>query len=636
MTAIDWLIVSGVFGFIILSVIKTKNHTKTVADFLAANRSAGKYLIAVAEGVAGLGAISVIAMMQMYYENGFTATWWQMMTLPVSTIVPISGFVIYRFRQTRAMTMAEFFEMRYSKNFRIFAGFLGFISGIINFGIFPAVGARFFMYFCGFPDNFELFGLRLASYPILLLVLISISLFFTFVGGQIAVVVADFIQGTFCNIVFILIVVYLSYKIPWTKISEALLNSPSGKSMVHPFQIGKLENFNIWYFLISLFIMFYNCRGWQGNQGYNCSAKDAHQAKMAAVLGVFRGFMLYLFLAVLPICVYTFINHPDYISQTVPLNAIINTISNEEIRHQMTVPIVLSKILPIGLMGAFCAVMLAALVSTHDTYLHSWGSILVQDVILPVYGRRISSNKHFWLLRFSIIGVAIFIFLFSLIFKQTEHILLFFMITGAIYLGGMGAVIIGGLYWKYGNTRGAWAAAVIGSVIAVSGVVIPQFHKDFLPFDSKWMTAISMGFAVASYVLLSLATSKEEFNLDKMLHRGRYSVSEDKTSPPITGLKSLLITKEYSWDDKIIYVVAMGKMIILTIIFIIGTIINLINQSSPESWLNFWKIYLLIYFIFAVIGAVWLLIGGLIDMKKMFTSLRVLKRDESDDGFVEH
>ena len=38
---------------------------------------------------------------------------------------------------------------------------------------------------------------------------------------------------------------------------------------------------------------------------------------------------------------------------------------------------------PTGLLGLMCAAMLAAFISTHDTYLHSWGSILVQDVILP-------------------------------------------------------------------------------------------------------------------------------------------------------------------------------------------------------------------------------------------------------------
>ena len=198
MIGIDWLIVLASIGFILVTVLVTKKHTKTVAGFLAADRCAGKYLLAIGDGAAGLGAITIVANMQMYYENGFTAIWWNLfMIVPISFIIPISGFVIYRFRETRSLTMAEFFERRYSRKFRVFSGFLAFTSGVINFGLFPAVGTRFFMYFCGFPPTIPLFGFDCPVYPLMLIVVISVSVYLTFVGGQISVILADFFQGAF-------------------------------------------------------------------------------------------------------------------------------------------------------------------------------------------------------------------------------------------------------------------------------------------------------------------------------------------------------------------------------------------------------------------------------------------------------
>ena len=47
--------------------------------------------------------------------------------------------------------------------------------------------------------------------------------------------------------------------------------------------------------------VFYNAMSWQGTQGYNTSAKSAHEAKMGAVLGNWRGIPQTMLLLVVPI-----------------------------------------------------------------------------------------------------------------------------------------------------------------------------------------------------------------------------------------------------------------------------------------------------------------------------------------------
>ena len=133
---IDWSIIIGVFAIIFAVATYTKRYVHGVSDFLSANRCAGRYLLTVSESIASLGAISLVAWYESGLQSGFTAIWWSMMQSPVGILIAVSGWIIYRFRQTRCLTLAEFLERRYSRKFRTFCGFIIFFSGILNFGIF--------------------------------------------------------------------------------------------------------------------------------------------------------------------------------------------------------------------------------------------------------------------------------------------------------------------------------------------------------------------------------------------------------------------------------------------------------------------------------------------------------------------
>jgi len=378
LSLIDWLIVLFTFGLMVYGVVFSKRYMRSVADFLAAGRTAGRYIISVAMGMAMLGAISVVGEFQVFYKSGFCMKWWELTMALVILIVTISGWIVYRFRQTRALTMAQFFEMRYSRRFRIFSGILAWISGIINFGIFPAVGARFFIYFTGLPLSVPLFGIEISTFVIMMIFLLSVALFFVFAGGQIAVIIADFIQGVFTNAVFVILILYFFFTLDWSQIFEALLQvqeSPNA-SLINPFKTSQVDDFNFWYFVIGLIGFVYNFISWQGTQAYNSSAKSAHEAKMAQVLGNWRNYPRNLFLVFIPVVAITVMNHPDFAPVSDKVTSILNTVDSTEIQSQIQIPLVLRFLLPTGLLGAFAAVMLAAFISTHDTYLHSWGQFL--------------------------------------------------------------------------------------------------------------------------------------------------------------------------------------------------------------------------------------------------------------------
>ena len=649
---IDWSIIGGLFVFVCSIAFTATRYTKSVADFLAANRCAKRYILSISDGIAGMGAITVIGFWQMYYENGFTGAWWGLIMLPVYMIISVTGYIIYRYRQTLALTLGQFFETRYSKKFRLFAGILCFVSGTINFGIFPAVGANFFMYFCGFPEAFTVGTITLKTFPTIMAILLITSLFFTWIGGQIAIIITDFFQGIFCNIVFLIVLVTVFWVIDWQQIGEAFAMAPAGKSLVHPFKGSGFESFSVWYYIIACIGAFYSFMSWQGSQAYNCSAKTPHEAKMAKILGGWRAMAQSLMLIIIPVIAYTIMNHPAYSDLAADINSLLGKIGNEQVQNQMTVPVVLAKFLPLGIKGALAAVMLAAFISTHDTYMHSWGSIFIQDVIMPFRKKPFGVKQHMWLLRLSILGVAVFIFCFSLFFRQVEAILMFFALTGTIFLGGSGAVIIGGLYWKRGTTFGAWGAMIIGVTIAVAGFVLQKawpiwFDGSKFPINSQWLWGVAMATSSLVYITLSLQERKK-FNLDRMLHRGKYAIQEGvtdsgKNSPAnkpslpqehSTILQRLGLSHEFTFTDKAIFWATIGWCFLWFAIFLVGTGYNLLFEVSDEAWLKYWKFYSWTTFVLAVITTIWFTIGGLVNIKQMFHDLAVAKRNAEDDGMV--
>ena len=643
---IDWAVIFGVVIFFTAVATATRKYAQSTSDFLAANRLAGRYLLTLAEGVAGLGAVSVVALFQMRYKVGFAADWWGQLAAPLGLIMMLTGWVVYRFRETRSLTLAQFFEMRYGRHFRIYAGSICWVSGIINFGIFPAVGANFFIHYCGLPGHYSLLGAILPTYHTLLILLVGISLYFTFAGGQIAVLVTDFLQSFFVNIVLVAILIIVLVKFPLAKVFDGMQIAETGKSLVNPFDAGDVEGFNPWYFVIGLEGMVFNRMAWQGSQAYHVSAKSPHEAKMAGVLGYFRGWGFQMSLTLIPLVGYMIMHHPDYAIWAEKINTILAAIPDEQVRSQMITPLTMTMYLPVGMMGAFGAVMFVAFITTHDTYLHSWGSIFVQDVYLPWRNREIDPKAHLKLLRGAIFGVAVFIVLFSSFYHQTQDISLFFALTGAFWLGGCGMVIIGGLYTSWGTTAGAYAALTSGTLLATTGMVLEHYCEDWFGFDFP-LTGQEVYFwaMLASFIFymgFSFLGKRTHFNLDKMLHRGEFAVVSDHEAtegvvakPEWNWKTALGITDEFSRGDKIIYGITLAKSLGFFGLWVIVTAIALTVGMSDSEWawyhqyVNMW-----FYIVTSFIIAVWLSIGGIRDLFRLLHDLKVAKRDHSDDGTV--
>ncbi|HEY9249507.1 MAG TPA: sodium:proline symporter, partial [Rariglobus sp.] len=466
MHLLDWLVIAVPLIIIVTIGIITQRQMKSVAHFVSGGRVGGRYLLAVAKGEMQAGAVVFVAAWEVFAQSGFVPTWWGWITGPTALVVAIFGFVIYRFRETKAMTLAQFFEMRYSRNFRLFTGILGFVAGVINFGIIPAVGARFMVYFLQLPPEIAVGAWALPTYIPLMAVFLAISLTLTISGGLITLMVTDCIEGIFSQLMYVVIIIGVLCVVSWSEMASVLGSRPAGYSAVNPFDAWKVQDFNLWFVLMGVVLGPYGTMAWQNSSAYNSAGATPHETRMGGLLGRWREMGKGVVVVLLAAAAITYLGHPDFAAASAGAKEAISEIPQPQIQKQMTIPVALSHLLPIGVKGALCAILLMGIFGGDSTHLHSWGGILAQDVILPRLKKAPTPQQHIRLLRGCIVGVAVFAFFFGVFFRQTEYIMMWWSVTTAVYVGGAGAAIIGGLYWKKGTTAGAWAAVVSGSILS--------------------------------------------------------------------------------------------------------------------------------------------------------------------------
>ena len=313
---VDWLIVALPMILVFYIALRAQKFVKGVSDFLAAGRVAGRYVVAVASGEAGMGLISVVALFEAYYNSGFAYSFWNQLYVPVGMLMTLTGYCIYRYRETRAMTMGQFFEMRYSRSFRIYAASLQSLSGVVNYAIFPAVGARFLIYYCDLPLETSFFGWVFPTFALVMALFLSAAVIVVSLGGQITIMVTDCILGILSYPLYAIVVIAILVKFSWSgDMAPTLLDRPAEESMLNPFDIDKLRNFNMFYILVGLFSTVFNRMAWSGTQGYNAAAINAHEQKMGAVLGTWRAGFQTMMIVLLAVAGYTYMNNDRFADQ---------------------------------------------------------------------------------------------------------------------------------------------------------------------------------------------------------------------------------------------------------------------------------------------------------------------------------
>ncbi len=460
---IDWCIVVGYLIVIVAFGVYIRRYISNVTDFIVAGRGLKTFLAIATMIGTELGLVTVMYSAQKGFTGGFAAFHIALAAAIVTLVVGLTGFIVVPLRRMKIMTIPEFYERRFGRGVRILGGIILAFSGILNMGMFLKAGSIFVMGITGLTEDVHL--------KIIMSVLLGMVLLYTTLGGMVSVVVLDYIQFVVLSFSLLATSVLSIRYLGWGNIIDTV-SALKGEAGFNPFH-G--EGFGVPYVVWMFFLGLVSCAVWQTAVIRACSAENTRTVKKIytwASIGFLIRFLLPYFFG---ICAFVYISQHDSLRAIfIPEDG-----SADSQVTLMAMPVFLSQLLPAGFIGIVSAGMLAAFMSTHDSYLLCWSSVLTQDVVAPWFKGGLSSKARLLLTRIFIIAIGIFILIWGLWYDLGQDLWDYMAISGAIYFTGAIALLIAGLYWKRASKVGAYSALSCG-FLAIVGLTPVQNWLGFL------------------------------------------------------------------------------------------------------------------------------------------------------------
>lgn len=121
---------------------------------------------------------------------------------------------------------------------------------------------------------------------------------------------------------------------------------------------------------------------------------------------------------------------------------------------------------------------LSAFLSTHDSYILTWASIFVRDVVNPLRANSLADRQQIVFIRITVLCIGLFLLVWGVWYQLPESVWTYLAVTGTVYISGAGITVYGGIYWKRASSAGAFAA-LCGGLLAVSALFIESIQVHF-------------------------------------------------------------------------------------------------------------------------------------------------------------
>ena len=342
MSLLDWAILVIPVVFVMCVGFYSRRYIRGVSDYLACGRVCGRYVLCMGDVANALSIITLVAFVEMKYSTGFALGFWYSLLTPLLVFLGLSGYCVYRFRETRSMSLGQFLEIRYSRKLRIFAAGLRSLAEVLANMIMPAVAARFFIQMLNLPASIPFLGMSIPTFELLMILFLSLAITLICWGGTLALVVTDTIQGMILCPLLVSFIIFILLKFSWSEeVIPVMLDRVPGESFINPLDIEKLPRFNFFTMVIcaGAYLLMHSAT-WIG-AGNSCAAKSAHEQRMAGVLAGFRSHIIGVFQLLVAICLIVFLNHKNFapeanlVRQNLATRAVNEVVKDTETRERV-------------------------------------------------------------------------------------------------------------------------------------------------------------------------------------------------------------------------------------------------------------------------------------------------------------
>ncbi len=479
-SSIDIGIVIGYFVLVLFIGLWISRKTQTGEDLFLGGRTFGWGIIGLSLFASNISGSTIVGLAGAAYTTGIVNSvyeWMSGLPLIIAALIFIPLYL-----RSQITTIPEFLQLRFDRRSQKFFSVVTIFSTIM-IETAGALYAGSLVLQTFFPD------LVMWQTSLVLAIIAGI---YTAGGGLKAVVYTDAIQAVIliigCSIITWILFGKLDYD--WSRV---VASAPEGHfSVVQPIDDEGLP----WPGLL-MGVPFLGFWYWSTNQYIFQRVLGARDMKQARWGVVFAGFLkiIPLFIMVIP--------------GAMAISLFPNIANGDAV-----FPTLVTKVLPVGLVGLVLAGVISAIMSSVDSALNSSSTLLVIDFIKP--RKKEITEKE--VVKYGRISTLIFMVIAALWAPQIQNF------TGlwdylqqmfSIIVPPVAVIFLVGVFYKRGNGDGAFWTLVLGTLAGIALFVLEQFDLWHLHYTIN--VGLMILFSTVIFVVVSSLTPAPDPEKIKLL-----------------------------------------------------------------------------------------------------------------------